>query len=165
MCPPPPLKGISSYAIPIPTHLFRNNITWITQPSYHTRKRPLTASMISEAEKKLLKTWLLMSLTTCINSFSWKSEQVLRRRRTNLPRNPGPVVIVVRLIKLSSNLVCMLLREEKLLNHYVPYQSNESTIWFDEISHRGRRQAMFIFCFATCVFRVPKITQSFEEVF
>ena len=70
MCHPPlPLRGISSYAIPIPTHLFRNIITWITQPSYHTRKRPLTASMISEAEKKLLKTWLLMSLTTCINSF------------------------------------------------------------------------------------------------
>jgi len=48
--------------------------------------------MISEAEKKLLKTWVLMSLTTCIND----SEQVLSERRTKCHRNPGPVVIVVR---------------------------------------------------------------------
>ena len=31
---------------------------------------PLTASVKSKAKKKLLKTWLLTSLTTCINSFS-----------------------------------------------------------------------------------------------
>ena len=59
----------------IPQSILRNNITWITQPCLHSylwkQKRPLTASMVSEAEKKLLKTWLLMSLTTCINSFSW----------------------------------------------------------------------------------------------
>ena len=38
-----------------------------------------------------------MSLTTCINSFSWQSEQVFSERRANSHRNPGPVVIVVRL--------------------------------------------------------------------
>ena len=34
VCAPPSFKRTSSYAIP--THLFCNNITWITQPCIHT---------------------------------------------------------------------------------------------------------------------------------
>ena len=67
---PPPLKGINSYAIPIPTYLFHNNITWITQLLYHTRKQPLTASMISEAEKSYVRTLVYMLLTFCNISYT-----------------------------------------------------------------------------------------------
>ena len=51
---------------------------------------------MSEAEKKLLRTWVFMSLTFKINSFSSKSQQVLSLRRPNYPRIYGSTVIVVR---------------------------------------------------------------------
>ena len=51
--------------------LQQSNLYYATLHSYlQKQKRPLTASMISETEKKLLKTWLLMSLNFCINRFS-----------------------------------------------------------------------------------------------
>ena len=59
---------------------------------------------MSEAEKKLLRIWLLMTLNFCINRFSWKSEQVLSGRILNLPRNPSSTGIVVRLV--TYHLLC-----------------------------------------------------------